>query len=796
MLFVSSSNMYATFGKMVATIKTLRINSLKQTISDKNHVVFEGEVEVIIDRKMRLWADRVLLDKEKQTLTAERKESAAISIENDDFVMLADKLFLNFEKKTGYADDIRMHISEGYVSARKAEKLNDNDWRMDEMTYTPCDAELIHWHFRARKAVLHGNYFIKASGLLFKVGPVPVFGMPSMFLPIQGRTKSGHGKAKSGFLMPRLYYDYDYGFGFRQYYYRYFGPHCDTTLGVDWQAYKGIVLSDEFRWARSPEDYTKAMMQYAFARNFFQQRNNKIVKASEHQYWVEGENYQSIGIFGPMHVDSLTRVDFGTDKRIGYIFLNSTNDVDNTFYNSVLFRGHLSQDMIEARFDADQTKLQQFTTMTCEEKTQFWPLAQELIAQTQALTKSRPQRPVKNEFQKKEIENKTTVVQVPHFEWNTLYKNLKNILNYRHDFFLDQILYRQQAFENIYFNSTLLNQRELIPLRSTDLLRFYYRACLYKSVFMRGHTLMLEIDPSLQFRSHTKKDEIFHKNVIEDRIMGRGAYRIASEYSAKWTFPELLIHSDDFRQVHYVQSGISYEFVPKFFQKNWYYMDKWDRLYPKHEIAVQVRNNNIINDYQIDLELKQGYDFYNRQDLFPLRRGLTSRHLLPFRYDISIASDSLILACAQEYDMKNLKMLQSEISTGITSDRFNASIGYLYQNEGIQRRRDLLSNIPHFVLCNLAVPISKRATIRYDGQFYSEHKHSFFSLGSIKPLLHRIRLDYNGHCWGFCIGFEEKKYREYGTERAEHYFVFSLKLESIGSFANKIRQPSIDRKKD
>jgi len=798
MVFVISSTMYATFGKIVSTVKTLRINSLTQTITHKNHVVFDGEVEVLIDRKMRVWADRVVLDKEKQTLIAQRTKSAAVSIENDDFIMLADQLFLNFEKKTGYADNIRMHISEGYVSARKAEKLDDNDWRMDEMTYTPCDADGMHWHFRARKAVLRGNYFIKASGLLFKVGPVPVFGLPSMILPIQRRTKSGQGKAKSGFLMPRFYFDYDYGFGLRQNYYRYFGPHCDTTIGVDWQAYKGIVFSDEFRWARSPENFTKSTMQYAFARNVFMQKNEKIVKSTAHRYWVEAQNFQTIGAFGFMQLNSLMRMDFGTDKRIGYQFLNNTHDVDDTFSNSILFRGHMSHDIIEARIDADQTRRQQFIAMTNEEKQRFQPLAQDLIAQTQAFTKSRSQKIEckKNEFQKKEIEDKTTVIQVPHVEWNSSYRGLRNIFSYRHDFFVDQVLYRQQELENIYFNATLLNQRDLITLRKADLLRLGYRGNIHKSLSYNGHNLILQINPSLQFRSNIARDVSYHKNVIEHRIFGQGAYRIASEYRAALTFPELFLMSNNFNYVHYVQPSITYEYVPKFFQNHWHYIDKWDRLYPKHEIAVQVRNNNTINDYQIDLELKQGYDFYTRDDIFPLRRALASKHALPFRYDASVYSDYINLSCAQEYDVKNLKMLQSEISTGFSFNRFNTSIGYLYQNTELQKRRELLSNIPHFVLFNLAVPISKHATLRYDGQFYSEHKHSFFSLGSIKPLLHRIRLDYDGHCWGFYIGFEEKKYREYGTEKAEHYFVFSLKLESIGSFANKIRQPSIDRKKD
>lgn len=776
---------------MVSSIKILRLNSLKQTITNKNDITFEGEVEVVIDNKMRLWADYIVIDKQQKTLTAQRKKSAAVSLENNDFVMLADKLFLNLDTKTGYADDIRIHISEGYVSAKKAEKLDDNDWRMEEMLFTPCDAEHMHWHFRARKAMLHGSYFIKASDLLFKIGSVPVFGLPTMVVPIQGKIKSGQGKAKSGFLMPRFYFDYDYGFGLRQHYYRYLGAHCDTTFGLDWQARKGIVFSNEFRWARSPESFTLTNMQYAIARNVFVQKNEKIVKSTVQRYWIEGKNFQNIGSFLGMNLYSLLRMDFGTDKRIGYYFLNSINEVDDMFSNSAVFRGSIPADNHEFRLDSDQTKRKQFIDMTDAEKQKFTPLAASVVAQTQDCSETVKQN---NVFQKKEIENEVTVLQLPHFEWNTAYRSLKNIFHYRHDFFIDQILYRQRELENIYFNSTLLNQREVIPLQKADLLRLGYRGSLHESFNIKGHNIRFQINPSLQFRSNIAQDLHFTKNVFERRVLGRGAYRIASEYGIAWDFPEFSFYTNDFKKTHYFQPSILYDFVPKFFQDHWYYMDKWDRLYPKHQIAVQLRNNNVINDYQIDLSVSQAYDFYHRDDIFPLRRGVASKHLLPFRYDLSALGGWFQGAFAQEFDIKNMRLLQSEISTGVTYNRFHASLGYLYQNDEMQRRRELLSNIPHFVLFNVALPVSKHATLYYDGQFYSEHKHSFFSLGSIKPLLHRVRLDYDGHCWGFYIGFEEKKYREYGTEKAEHYFVLSFRLETIGSFAKKIKQPQFAKR--
>jgi hypothetical protein len=139
-------------------------------------------------------------------------------------------------------------------------------------------------------------------------------------------------------------------------------------------------------------------------------------------------------------------------------------------------------------------------------------------------------------------------------------------------------------------------------------------------------------------------------------------------------------------------------------------------------------------------------------------------------------------------------LLQSQISAGIFKDKLNFSIGFLYQHPLLQQSRELLSNIPNFVLMNIAIPISKEVVLCYEGQFYDEKGCHFGDLRHLKPLIHRIRMELNGHCWGFYLGFEQKKYREYGNCKDEHTYVFSLRLDSLGSFAKKFkRQPIIHK---
>ena len=86
---------------------------------------------------------------------------------------------------------------------------------------------------------------------------------------------------------------------------------------------------------------------------------------------------------------------------------------------------------------------------------------------------------------------------------------------------------------------------------------------------------------------------------------------------------------------------------------------------------------------------------------------------------------------------------------------------------------------------------SKHATLSYGGQFYSEKDSKLFPFEGLRPLIHKVRLDYEGHCWGISLGFEEKRYREYGNWKSENFFTLSVRLESLGSFSRKFKKPPV-----
>jgi hypothetical protein len=756
------------------SLKTLHINSEKQQVINDNDIIFEKNVEVLIDNKLHIWADKVYLNKKEKLLVAQKIDSGAIKIENNDFLILADKITLNLSKKTGSAENIKIHVREGYVSASKAEKLPGNRWQMLNMFYTPCDAQTPHWHIGAKKAVVHGGYFIKTSGLVFKIGTLPIFALPRMIFPIQGRSRSG-------FLIPKFSFDYESGLGIKEEYYFYINPNCDTTIGINWHHKKGVVFSDEFRWGRKEDNFTFINGHYAIAKNSFVQKEGTIFKATDKRYWIQGKDFRSYcNFFGQANFDTLIRTDFGTDKKIGYQFFGNIEGIEDSFFNSFLMRLLWPNDLLEIKLDNTRTSRKRFSDV-CPEDVLFFERLKE------------NQGEIKNIFfEMKELENQATTVKLPHVEWNSAYKTFFNTLLYRHDISVDRIFFREREIERFYFSSKLDYLKENIPLNKADIIRFDYRGTLQKYFGISGNMFNFYCNPNLQLRSIISKNEYHSKNAIkEDRIFANGAIRSFLNYGAEWAMPEGMVSSPSGFHRYIMQPMLKWDYVPKFYQKHWYHMDKWDRVFAKNRLTFEFRNNWILNNIRCDLNLAQSYDFYKGSDIFYLDRGCESKHLLPLKSSCSLNSEHLNLYCTQEYDLKEKRLLHFECSSGFKANRIGFNIGYLFQHPKIQQERALLSNIPHFVLVDFSFPLNKQASIYYDGQFYSEKGRHIFAFAGIQPILHRLRFEYNGHCWGFYIGFEEKKYREYGNHKRDRAIIFSLKLDSLGSFAKKFKNPAI-----
>jgi hypothetical protein len=307
----------------------------------------------------------------------------------------------------------------------------------------------------------------------------------------------------------------------------------------------------------------------------------------------------------------------------------------------------------------------------------------------------------------------------------------------------------------------------------------------------RGQEVSFFFEPHLQLRSNIRKNMNKTSTTSPNSKMFLKA-------GIEWSLPERVMYSKNYRYMHYIHPMFRWTYLPKFYQKHWYYIDRLDRSYPENKLSFILRNNWKLDRLHIDLLSEQHYDFYSKSDILPLYRCYNQKHLSPLRLQLNCYyewsdSQGIDVSFAQEYSWKSLSLIQSEILASVKWKDFSLFLGYLYQKRALQKERMLFSDIPAFAIVGVTVPTGKKLCFHYDGSFYSKYKHLFPIFNTMKPMLHRLRLDYKGHCWGASIGWEEKRYRQYGKWKSERAITFALRLESIGSFAQKFRRPVISR---
>jgi hypothetical protein len=749
-LLLMWGSLNAVMRDIVESIHVIRFDSVRQQVVDGNTVILEGDVEVFVGPEMmRVMADKVVLDKTKKTIDAYSDTPGGVKLETETFVMLADHVFLSVDKRTGSAENLRLSMDGMYMFAKEAVKIDEEQWLFKDIAYSACDKLTAHWKIHAKSARLD-KYFFKARGLYFKLGGVPVFFLPGLYFP-------GQSHKKSGFLTPRLYFGGPLGFGFKQEFFWHLRNKLDTTIGLKWREKKGFVVFDEFRWARAQDMYTVINSQVAREYNAFKERDSEIKKVSDMRYWIYGDNYHTFTIPNTeFEANTLARIDFGTDKRINYDFFSLTDSIDDQFQNDVIVRYPRPNDNISLSFNRTKIVRDRFS----------FPAGG-----------------------KTELEERIRIMNLPHVEWNSAFREIASRFTYKHTFFTDQAFLDRHVVQKEFIDRRVVSARDLTDI-TQDTARFWYRGFLRNTLPFKHNTITTEIQPYFILNNRIDNYNAIGKlrNAYEGAFSGEGAFKTFLGAHAEWALPEWTRITQDGTKSFYLQPALEWNYTPHFRQNHWFAIDSWDRIFARNYIDASLKSSLYWNSFEFQGQIRQGYEFYNKSDIFPLRRTPLQHHLTPLELQLAAYSKYCGVDLSHEFDLNGITHLASQIGLRGFYKNFDIGVNLSYQKPAVLRERELLSDVPSFANFYCGLPINRGLKLNYSGHLYSQANSIIGAFESFNPISHMVNIDYKGHCWGFIFGFEERRYRQQGRIKSEQAFMFSFKLDTLGSFAKHFKR--------
>jgi len=101
-----------------------------------------------------------------------------ILFERGNVLWQGSELDYNFIKQEGLFGPSALYFEPAFMSADHVERVSTNEYLLRGVTFTTCPKDSPHIHARAKEARLVDEKYIKAKGVTFYVGKVPVFYVP------------------------------------------------------------------------------------------------------------------------------------------------------------------------------------------------------------------------------------------------------------------------------------------------------------------------------------------------------------------------------------------------------------------------------------------------------------------------------------------------------------------------------------------------------------------------------------------------------------------------------------------
>lgn len=168
---------------------------------------------------------------------------AGIRLISPDEELTGSSASYNIIKGTGTIDQGTIYLREEnlHIKGTLIERLGENEYHVEDGTFTTCDGDVPSWKFGARQMDVTMGGYARARNMVFYLKDIPSLYFPYMIYPAKT-------KRESGLLIPSAGYSNTRGFQYNAAYYQVLGVNQDATLYVDYLSKMGIGKGLEYRY--------------------------------------------------------------------------------------------------------------------------------------------------------------------------------------------------------------------------------------------------------------------------------------------------------------------------------------------------------------------------------------------------------------------------------------------------------------------------------------------------------------------------------------------------------------------
>lgn len=242
---------------------------------ERDKQVYEAHGRVEVKRgDLFLKADHAQLNMATKDLVA----WGNIVLREGEDVLECERLEINLDTRLGKVYQAKLFLKDQnfHITSKAAEKLGENRYRIQEGSFTTCDAERPPWKFTVKELeVTVGGYGIAKSPTFYLEG-IPSFYLPWGSFPVKK-------ERQTGFLLPRVGYSDKYGPEIKNAFFWAIAKDMDATLYLDYLGKRGFKEGLEYRYAFTPDTLGEATFHFiddqVFNKNryaFFVQHQQKF----------------------------------------------------------------------------------------------------------------------------------------------------------------------------------------------------------------------------------------------------------------------------------------------------------------------------------------------------------------------------------------------------------------------------------------------------------------------------------------------------------------------------------------